>query len=126
MKKLMQYIKNGGMNIMQADIRRGIMWKSELMSELIASVPNKRMLEVVNFCAIKVGDEYFVLKDRYKGRGAYVTDYINEESLTNYKQIEHPHHRYRELLHKSILIDKRILSRRGLMAIIEYLESVMR
>lgn len=100
--------------------------RNELMEVLRSSVPSKEMLQVVNFCAIKVGNEYFVIKDRYKGIGSYVTDYIDEKSLMNYKQIEPMGHKYVELMHKDILIDKRILSRSGHMAIIEYLESEMR
>lgn len=100
--------------------------KEELMDVLRNSLPSKRMLSVVNLCAIKVGNEYFVMKDRYKGVGSYVTDCLNEEELMDYKEIVvSPNHKYSELLHKNILIDKRILSRSGHMAIIEYLESEM-
>ena len=97
--------------------------KQKLMGELFHSLPSRRITDVVNFCAIKVGSEYFVLKDRYEGIGGYITKDLNEELLTDYKQIEPMSHTYIELLCKNILIDKRILHRRGLDAIIEYLES---
>lgn len=100
--------------------------KEMLLEELIRALPSKKLLDVVNFCAIKVGNEYFVLKDRYRGNGGYVAKSIDENKLMDYKQINddpYQYHTYKEFLTKNILIDKRILYRSGLGAIIEYLEA---
>lgn len=100
--------------------------RRELMEELIHSLPSRRILEVTNFLAVKVGNEYFVLKDRQNQYcSTYVADRINESILLDFKEIRDIDDRYVELLRKDVLIDKRILGRRGLMAIVEYLESEM-
>ena len=98
--------------------------KEILLEELRHSLPSRKILEVSNLLAIKIGKEYFVLKDRHKGKGGYVTKLLDESELLDYKNIiENPYHRYDEVLGKKVLVDKRILHRRGLDAIIEYLEN---
>lgn len=98
--------------------------KEILLEELRHSLPSRKILEVSNLLAIKIGKEYFVLKDGYKCRGGYVTKFLDESELLDYKNIiENPYHRYDEVLGKKVLVDKRILHRRGLDAIVEYLEN---
>lgn len=88
--------------------------KTELIQELRVSLPSRRMLEVVNIGAVKVGDELIVLKKR-----PYYD--VIEEDMIIYNEHHNMHHDYKELIAKSVIFDSSLIGRRGKEVIKNYL-----
>lgn len=90
--------------------------KQELIEELCYSLPARRMLEVVNVGAVKVGDEYVILKQR----PGY--EFKPENSIIFVKDLGWKHD-YKEILAKSVIFSGDAIRRRGYEAIAKYLKA---
>jgi hypothetical protein len=85
-----------------------------LKEQLRFAIPSKRMLEVVNVGAIKLGDELIVLKNRYDFNPI-------EELMITYDEKHEMGYEYKEILGKSVIFDEKIFGRRGQKAIMDYI-----
>ena len=93
------------------------MKKEKLIEELRLAIIDKRMLHTVNIGAVKIGDEFIILKNR----PAYE---FKEEDAIFYNEVHHYHdrsYRYRELFAKTVVYDIALFNMRGKEAIAEYL-----
>lgn len=90
--------------------------KQELIEELKYSLPSKRMLDVVNVGAVRVGNEYVILKQR-PGH-----EFKLEESIHFVENIGLKHD-YKEILGKSVIFSGNAIGYRGHEAIEKFLES---
>jgi len=88
--------------------------KTELIEELRMSLPSRRMLEVVNIGAVKVGDELIILKQR--------PNYdVIEENMIAYNERHNVYHNYKELLAKNVIFNTGLFGFKGREAIKNYL-----
>lgn len=92
------------------------MEKKELIQELIYSLPSKRLIEVVNVGAVRVGNEYVILKQR----PGY--EFKLEESIHFVENLGWQHD-YKEILGKSVIFSGNAIGNRGVEAINKFLES---
>lgn len=83
--------------------------KNKLIDEIRYSIPNKRLLEVVNNLAVKNPNtnELIYLKQRPNFEGTPLSEYIE------YDEYHDMNYGYSELLTKSVIIDKELLGLRG-------------
>jgi hypothetical protein len=88
--------------------------KEQLIEVLRTSLPSRRMLEVVNIGAVKVGDELIILKQRPN------YDLVEEEMIT-YSERHDMYHSYKELIAKSVIFHESLISIRGKKAIHDYM-----
>lgn len=87
-----------------------------LKRELRTSLPSPRMLNVVDMGVIDIGDELIILKNRHDHKPI-------KELLTPYNEIQYDMgHKYKEILGENVIFDKELLSRRGKLAIMNYIE----
>jgi ABC-type Mn2+/Zn2+ transport system ATPase subunit len=87
--------------------------KLEIIDEIRYSILNKRILEVTHNLAVRnpKTNELIFLKQRPNFEGTPLSSYIE------YNEIHDMNHNYSELIGKSIIIDKSLLTRRGIEAL---------
>ncbi|QQO40495.1 hypothetical protein 015DV002_54 [Bacillus phage 015DV002] len=93
-----------------------LLTKKELVEEIKSSLPNSRMLDVVNFAGVSIYGKLVVLKDRNKQK-RNSSDWIFD--LTMYEKQFEEEHNLEELLGKEVVFGYDVLNRRGLLAVLE-------
>ena len=89
--------------------------KKQLIEVLETSLLYKRLMEVVNVGAVKVGNELFILKQRPSFE-------FKEDEAILYGEHHDMHYHYRDILAKTVIFDHSLFNIRGQNAISEYLD----
>jgi hypothetical protein len=95
--------------------------KNHLLNELRYGLPSKRMLEVVSIGALKFDGKTVIIKCRYEDRD--LPRMLEQNPFVTYNDWTNSHnHHYKEILSKNVIFDRKLLSRRGLLALVELVE----